>query len=138
MKVFVAGASGALGVPLVKELLRQGHQVTAMGRSASGVQKLKSLGTDVAQVDALDAEGVCEAVQRSSPEAVIDQLTSLPNNLADLPKAAPRIARFGWSAEDTSSPLPSLQEQNDTFNSQAASTSNQKTVASPQNRTPFK
>jgi 2-alkyl-3-oxoalkanoate reductase len=88
MKIFVAGASGALGVPLVKELLRQGHQVTAMCRSAAGIQKLKSLGVDVAQVDALDAEGVRKAVQRSSPEAVIDQLTSLPKNPADLPKAA--------------------------------------------------
>lgn len=88
MKVFVAGASGALGVPLVKELLRQGHQVTAMGRSASSAQKLKSVGADVAQVDALDAAGLHEAVEQSSPEVVIDLLTSLPKNPADLPEAA--------------------------------------------------
>lgn len=88
MKVFVAGASGALGVPLVKELLDHGHQVTAIARSAKTQEKTADA-VDYVRVDALDKEAVSEAMQRSSPDVVIDLLTSLPKNLADLSKAFP-------------------------------------------------
>ena len=78
MKVFVAGATGAIGRPLVAELVRQGHTVTGMTRSKASTQGLQQLGAEVALVDALDAAAVEEAVRKSGAEAVIDQLTSLP------------------------------------------------------------
>lgn len=89
MKVFVAGASGALGVPFLKALVEHGHHVTAMARSA-GSQAKKNDGTvDFVQVDAFDKDAVREAVQRAAPDVVVDLLTSLPKNLADLAKAFP-------------------------------------------------
>jgi nucleoside-diphosphate-sugar epimerase len=87
MKVFVAGATGAIGRPLVAELVRQGHAVTGMTRSKASTQGLKELGAEVALVDALDAAAVEEAVRKSGAEAVIDQLTSLPKSPADMAAA---------------------------------------------------
>jgi len=87
MKVFVAGATGAIGRPLVAELVRQGHAVTGMTRSNASTQGLKELGAEVALVDALDAAAVEEAVRKSGAEAVIDQLTSLPKSPADMAAA---------------------------------------------------
>jgi nucleoside-diphosphate-sugar epimerase len=74
MKVFVAGATGAIGRPLVVELVRQGHGVTGMTRSKASAQGMKELGAEVALVDALDAPAVEEAVRKSGAEAVIDEL----------------------------------------------------------------
>ena len=89
MKVFVAGASGAIGQPLVAELIRQGHTVTGMTRSDSGAKKLLELGASVVQVSAFDLQGLEEAVQRSGAEIVIDELTALPGDPADFPAAFP-------------------------------------------------
>jgi nucleoside-diphosphate-sugar epimerase len=87
MKVFVAGATGAIGQPLIAELARRGHAVTGMTRSEASARVLKGLGADVALVDALDAAAVEEAVRNSGAEAVIDQLTSLPKSPADMAAA---------------------------------------------------
>ena len=87
MKVFVAGATGAIGRPLVAELVHQGHAVTGMTRLKASTQGLKELGAEVALVDALDAAAVEEAVRKSGAEAVIDQLTSLPRSPADMAAA---------------------------------------------------
>jgi nucleoside-diphosphate-sugar epimerase len=87
MKVFVAGATGAIGRPLVAELIRHGHAVTGMTRSKVGTQGLKELGAEVALVDARDAAAVEETVRKSGAEAVIDQLTSLPRSPADMAAA---------------------------------------------------
>ena len=89
MKVFIAGASGAVGIPIVKELVKQGHTVTAMTRSENGIQQLKALGVSVSSLDAFDYNQVSDALNRVSPDAVIDMLTFLPKNLADMPKAFP-------------------------------------------------
>jgi nucleoside-diphosphate-sugar epimerase len=90
MRVFVAGATGAIGRPLIAELVRQGHAVTGMTRSEAGARGLKELGAEVALVDALDAAAVEEAVRKSGAEAVIDELTSLPKSPAHM--AAARAA----------------------------------------------
>src|SRR5262249_52284718 len=89
MKVFVAGASGAIGQPLITELIRRGHTVTGMTRSENGARALKALGANVASVDALDAAAVEEALRRSQAEVVIDELTSLPKNPLELAAALP-------------------------------------------------
>ena len=87
MKIFVAGATGAIGRPLVAELVRQGHAVTGMTHSKASTPGLKELGAEVALVDALDAAAVERAVRKSGAEAVIDQLTSLPRSPADMAAA---------------------------------------------------
>jgi 2-alkyl-3-oxoalkanoate reductase len=89
MRVFVAGATGAVGLPLVAELVRQGHTVTGMTRSEVGAQNLVALGATVARVSALDGPAVEEALQRSRAEIVIDQLTSLPKDPSKLAAAFP-------------------------------------------------
>ncbi len=89
MKIFVAGASGAIGQPLIAELVRRGHTVTGMTHSERGARLLADMGAIVANVNALDAPAVEEAVRRSQAEIVIDELTALPKHPADLPAALP-------------------------------------------------
>jgi nucleoside-diphosphate-sugar epimerase len=88
MKVFVAGASGAIGRPLIAELLRQGHAVTGMTRSETGARNLAELGAAVARVSAFHADAVQEALRQSQAELVIDQLTALPRHPSEMPSAA--------------------------------------------------
>jgi nucleoside-diphosphate-sugar epimerase len=78
MKVFVAGASGSIGVPLVRALVSAGHDVTAMTRTPSKQDALRSLGASPVVADALDADAVARAVLAAAPEVVIHQLTALP------------------------------------------------------------
>jgi 2-alkyl-3-oxoalkanoate reductase len=80
MRVFVAGASGAIGQPLVAELVRRGHEVTGMTRSESGARSLAALGAAVARVSAFDAAAVEDALRDARAEVVIDELTSLPKD----------------------------------------------------------
>ena len=75
MKVFVAGASGAIGRPLIAELIRKGHTVTGMTHSEAGARRLRELGVDVAIANALDADAVETALGATDAEAVIDELT---------------------------------------------------------------
>ncbi|MBO0777275.1 MAG: NAD(P)-dependent oxidoreductase [Ktedonobacteraceae bacterium] len=89
MRIFVAGATGAIGQPLLAELVRQGHIVTAMTHSETGRQKRRTLGVTVVQVNAFDAPAVTEAIQRSKPELIIDQLTSLPTHPSAFATAFP-------------------------------------------------
>src|SRR3984957_2932754 len=88
MKVFVAGASGAIGRPLVAELIRCGHTVTGMTRSEAGAQALAALGAAVARVSAFDAPALEDALRRSGAEVVIDELTALPAHPSQLDAAA--------------------------------------------------
>ena len=78
MKVFVAGASGTIGIPLVKALVAAGHQVTALTRSPEKQDKLRRLGATPAIADALDPEALRSAVLAAGPTHVIHQLTALP------------------------------------------------------------
>jgi nucleoside-diphosphate-sugar epimerase len=78
VRVFLAGATGVIGTPLVPQLLEAGHEVTAMTRSALRATQLGAAGADPVVCDALDADGVRAAMAAAPPEAVIHQLTSLP------------------------------------------------------------
>ena len=77
MRVFVAGAAGAVGQQLLPQLTGQGHQVTASTRSPAKVARLRELGAEPVVVDGLDAMAVGEAVARARPDVVIHQMTSL-------------------------------------------------------------
>lgn len=94
MRVFVAGATGAIGQPLIAALVRQGHIVTGMTHSEAGIQKLSALGATAVQVNAFDAPAVTEALQRSRAEIVIDQLTSLPTHPSAFATAFPGDCRL--------------------------------------------
>jgi 2-alkyl-3-oxoalkanoate reductase len=89
MRVFVAGASGAIGRPLVIELIRLGHQVTGISRHASSLDHLARLGATILEVDVFDAAAVERALRESQAEAVIDELTSLPRTPAEIGNALP-------------------------------------------------
>src|SRR5688500_12812181 len=88
MNVFVAGASGAIGRPLIAELVRRGHAVTGMTRSDAGARALADLGASVARVSAFDAPAVERAIRESRAEVVIDQLTALPRHPSEMAAAA--------------------------------------------------
>lgn len=81
MRVFVAGASGAIGRPLVPRLIAAGHEVTGMTRSEARAEDVRAAGAAAAVVDALDADALRAAVADASPEVVIHELTSLPDRL---------------------------------------------------------
>jgi 2-alkyl-3-oxoalkanoate reductase len=88
MNVFVAGASGAIGRPLVAELVRRGHKVTGMTRSDAGAKALADLGATVVRMSALDADAVEQALKDSRAEVVIDELTALPADPSQMSAAA--------------------------------------------------
>ncbi len=77
MKVFVAGATGAIGKRLVPQLLASGHEVIAMTRSPKNAEPLRAAGAQVAIADALDPSAVMQALTKARPEVVIHQLTAL-------------------------------------------------------------
>jgi 2-alkyl-3-oxoalkanoate reductase len=77
MKVFVAGASGAIGKQLVPMLVARGHQVTGMTRTPAKADLIRSLGARPVVADALDPEAVAQAVAEAEPEVVVHQLTAI-------------------------------------------------------------
>jgi 2-alkyl-3-oxoalkanoate reductase len=82
MKVFVAGATGALGTQLVPILVKRGHEVTGMTRTPAKQEMLNGMGARPAIADALDPEAVAQAVAEAEPEAVVHELTDLSGTFA--------------------------------------------------------
>jgi len=80
MKVLVSGASGAIGRFLIPQLVDAGHEVIGMTRRRDRADALAELGARGVVVDALDREAVRRVVLDAAPEAVIDELTSLPRD----------------------------------------------------------
>jgi nucleoside-diphosphate-sugar epimerase len=79
MNVFVAGAAGVIGRPLLKLLRGAGHAVTGTTRSAGKLAEIEALGARGVVADAFDAEGLQRAVVAANPDVVIHQLTDLPD-----------------------------------------------------------
>src|SRR4051794_27252246 len=77
MRVFVAGAAGAIGRRLIPQLAARGHQVTASTRGTAKLNDLRDLGAEPVVVDGLDATAVREAVARAHPQVVVHQMTAL-------------------------------------------------------------
>jgi nucleoside-diphosphate-sugar epimerase len=80
MRVFVAGASGVIGGPLVGQLVEAGHEVTAMTSSDANAERLSAAGAVPAVCDALDPDAVNAAVTAARPEVVVNELTRLPRD----------------------------------------------------------
>jgi nucleoside-diphosphate-sugar epimerase len=78
MRVFLAGATGAIGRPLVDRLVAEGHDVTGTTRDAQRAQALERRGARAVVLDAFDAAAVRAAVLAAEPEVLIHQLTALP------------------------------------------------------------
>lgn len=83
MRIFVAGASGVIGRPLVSALVASGHKVTASTHREDHVPVLQQLGARAVILDALDEAAVREAVLESVPEVVVNQITSLSTPSSD-------------------------------------------------------
>src|ERR687895_240036 len=77
MRVFVAGASGAIGTRLVPQLIERGHDVIGTSRSPGNAERLRTLGAQAIVLDLLDARAVRKAVVEAEPEAVVHQATAL-------------------------------------------------------------
>lgn len=79
MRVFVIGASGAIGARLVPQLVERGHQVIGTCRSPDKIERLRALGAEPVVLDALDARAVGQAVSAAKPDAIVHQATGLAN-----------------------------------------------------------
>lgn len=88
MRIFLAGASGVIGIRLLPLLVEAGHRVAGMTRSPSRVAELEALGAQAVLCDVYDAEALTAAVLGFAPDAVMHQLTDLPDDAAE-------IAQFG-------------------------------------------
>jgi nucleoside-diphosphate-sugar epimerase len=75
MRVFVAGASGAIGTRLVPQLIERGHEV--IGTSRSNAKRVRALGAEPIELDLLDARAVHKAVLETTPDAIVLQATAL-------------------------------------------------------------
>jgi nucleoside-diphosphate-sugar epimerase len=78
MRIFLAGAAGAIGRRLAPLLVRAGHEVTGTTRSTQTGRELDRAGVKPAVLDIFDAQAVADAVRLARPEVVIHQLTDLP------------------------------------------------------------
>jgi nucleoside-diphosphate-sugar epimerase len=77
MRVFVAGASGAIGTRLVPQLISRGHEVVGTFKSPGNAKRLRALGAEPVALDLLDAGAVRAAVLAAAPEAIVHQATAL-------------------------------------------------------------
>jgi nucleoside-diphosphate-sugar epimerase len=77
MRVFVTGATGALGRHLVPGLVAEGHEVTATTRTPAKVARLREAGAEPVVVDGLDRDAVIAAVQAAAPEVIVHEMTAL-------------------------------------------------------------
>ena len=78
MKVLVAGASGVIGRPTVRQLVEAGHEVVGMTRREERVAEIREAGAEAVVCDVFDPEALREAVVAAQPEVVLHALTALP------------------------------------------------------------
>jgi nucleoside-diphosphate-sugar epimerase len=77
MRVFVAGATGAIGTRLVPQLVERGHEVVGTTRSEEKARRLEELGAEPVVLDVLDQGAVGEAVATARPDAIVHEATAL-------------------------------------------------------------
>ncbi|MEW2331007.1 NAD(P)-dependent oxidoreductase [Micromonospora chersina] len=77
MRVLLAGASGAIGTPLTRQLVAAGHQVVGISRSQSNAERLRSAGAEAVVADVLHRENLLAAVRDVRADAVVHELTAL-------------------------------------------------------------
>src|SRR5688572_6002446 len=77
MRVFVAGATGAIGAWLVPQLIERGHEVIGTSRSPERAERLRAQGAEPVVLDLLDPAAVLRAIAAARPEAIVHQATAL-------------------------------------------------------------
>jgi nucleoside-diphosphate-sugar epimerase len=102
MKIFIAGASGAIGRHLVPQLVARGHEVVGTTRSAAKTGALRALGAQPVVVDALDPDSVADVVARAEPEVIVHQLTALSGrpNFREVKRAVAATNRLRTEGTD--------------------------------------
>src|SRR5262245_58112941 len=98
MRILVAGATGAIGKPLIDFLIYDDHEVFGITHSEERAQALAARGAHPLQVDVLEKEAVSKIMKQIRPNTVIDMLTSLPKEYTpeSMQKAAPLDAKLRW------------------------------------------
>lgn len=94
MRVFVAGATGVIGIRLVPLLITEGHKVAGMTRSPDKRERLRALGAEAVVCDVFDAQALTDAVTAFAPDAIVHQLTDLPDHPDQLTDFAARNDRM--------------------------------------------
>jgi nucleoside-diphosphate-sugar epimerase len=94
MRIFLAGASGVIGLRLLPVLVADGHEVAAMTRSPQKADQLRALGGEPVVCDVFDRDALSAAVTSFAPEMVMHQLTDLPDRLDELRDHAARNDRM--------------------------------------------
>jgi nucleoside-diphosphate-sugar epimerase len=94
MRIFLAGATGVIGVRLVPLLIADGHHVAAMTRSPQKTEGLRALGAEPVLCDVFDAAALTAAMIPFGPEMVMHQLTDLPDDVGRLADYAARNDRI--------------------------------------------
>ena len=78
-RVFVAGASGAIGRPLVRRLVEAGHEVTGMTRREAAAVEIEAVGAKGVVCDVYDRDALARAIADARPEVLVHELTALPD-----------------------------------------------------------
>jgi nucleoside-diphosphate-sugar epimerase len=94
MRIFLAGASGVIGVQLIPVLRDAGHEVVGMTRSPSKVERLRELGAEPIVCDVYDAEALVDAATKARPDLIMHQLTDLPDSVEQIPEFSQRNGRI--------------------------------------------
>jgi 2-alkyl-3-oxoalkanoate reductase len=98
VKVFVAGATGVVGRPLVAQLVEHGHDVTGMTRSEAGAEQLRGQGAKAAIADVFDEGAVRAAVAEAAPDVLVHELADLPDSM-NLRKLVAQSIAFLYAPE---------------------------------------
>jgi nucleoside-diphosphate-sugar epimerase len=77
MRVFVAGASGAVGTRLVRQLIERGHEVVGTSRSPEKAERLRAAGAEPIVLDLLDRDAVRQAIVKARPDGIVHEATAL-------------------------------------------------------------
>jgi uncharacterized protein YbjT (DUF2867 family) len=94
VRIFLAGATGVIGIRLTPLLVAAGHEVAGMTRSASKQDQLRQLGAEPVICDVFDADGLAAAVAGFKPDMVMHQLTDLPDDVEQLGEFSDRNDRM--------------------------------------------
>jgi uncharacterized protein YbjT (DUF2867 family) len=94
LRIFLAGATGVIGIRLLPLLVDEGHTIAGMTRSPQNIDRLRALGAEPVVCDVFDAVALTEAVTAFAADAVVHQLTDLPDRVDQLADFAARNDRM--------------------------------------------
>ena len=94
LRIFLAGASGVIGQRLIPRLVQAGHVVGGMTRSPRRMELLSHLGAEPVLCDVFDREALIQAVSDFNPDVVLNELTDLPDDVAQISEFADLNARI--------------------------------------------